>query len=482
MAIPRSASGPIPVIITCLVIITAAAIPYKIIKWGYMPRDDATRHAAKVVSEKSWDRILVLRGDVRLDNHPGWHAALGSARKALGLNIYQLVIFSVFILFLLFSLVPVLSLKRPEAWALTLLAVSVLEPSRTARFFLGRPFLVTMSAIMAILFLWKGLAGKKMRRADFAAIAVWVAAATWIHGGWYFFAIVVAAFFLARETRAGLRLASAVTAGVIAGAFLTGHPAAFLVQTLRHAALAFSCHKVPGVLVTEFQPFVGDGPIVVMVILLVMWRAIRGGDVRRSLDNPVMILALVSWALGFITARVWIDIGVAAVLVWMALEFQDFLSRQSAYGSPKALTAAVAASAVLFLSMTNDASNRWSQNRPMPYITFDAPDRAGWAPGEGGIVYNSDMSIFYNMFYSNPKAPWRYMLGFEPGIMPPEDLAIYRNIQLNFGPESFMPWVRKMRPEDRLVIFEPRDRQPQIKGLEWCHAGDFIWIGRIPRR
>ena len=89
------------------------------------------------------------------------------------------------------------------------------------------------------------------------------------------------------------------------------------------------------------------------------------------------------------------------------------------------------------------------------------------------------MAIFYNMFYKNPKAPWRYILGFEPGIMPSEDLAIYRHIQLEFGPASFAPWVRKMRPIDRLIIFEPSDKEPQIKELEWYHAGDYIWVGRL---
>ena len=474
----RDRAGIIQVIITCLIIITVALIPYKIVKWGYMPKDDATRHAAKVISQKTWDQILVLRSDVKLDNHPGWHAILGFVHKALGLNEYQLVIFSVFILFLLLSLVPILLLERPEAWVFTLLTIAILEPARIARFLLGRPFLVTMAAIMAICFLWEGLAGKKIRRSSFAAIVAWVAAATWIHGGWYFFALPVAAFFLAREYRAGARLALTIAAGVIIGAVLAGHPVAFLAQTLKHAFLAFSEYKVPGVLVTEFQPFLGDGPIVVAVILLLMWRAVRGQWQRNTVDNPVAILALLSWALGFITTRVWIDIGMAAVFVWMAQEFQAFLSKRIVFGSPKAFATAAVASAVLFLAVTNDAGNRWSQNKPMPYITFDTPEKAAWAPGKGGIVYNSDMCIFYNMFYKNPKAPWRYIMGFEPGIMPPEDLVIYRNIQMNFGPESFMPWVRKLRPEDRLVIFDPTDRQPQIKELEWYHAGDFIWIGR----
>ena len=35
-------------------------IPLKIIEYGYLPGDDALRHAAKAVSGKPWPEILVL--------------------------------------------------------------------------------------------------------------------------------------------------------------------------------------------------------------------------------------------------------------------------------------------------------------------------------------------------------------------------------------------------------------------------------------
>ena len=34
---------------------------FKIISYGYLPVDDALRHAAKVVSGKDWHEIVVLR-------------------------------------------------------------------------------------------------------------------------------------------------------------------------------------------------------------------------------------------------------------------------------------------------------------------------------------------------------------------------------------------------------------------------------------
>jgi hypothetical protein len=234
-----------------------------------------------------------------------------------------------------------------------------------------------------------------------------------------------------------------------------------------------------GALVTEFQPFVGDFSLVIAVIFILMWRALRGEWNRKALDNPIAILALTSWALGFVTKRVWLDIGLAALLLWMAGEFQEFFIARLPFSSWKRFWTAGALSAILFLSFTNDAASRWSASRP---VCLSFAGDASWAPGPGGIVYNSNMEIFYGMFYKDPAAPWRYILGFEPGIMPPEDLKTYRKIQKRPEPSSFAPWVGKMKREDRLIVIHVSDKAPEIKGLEWCNAGGNFWIGRLPEK
>jgi hypothetical protein len=88
------------------------------------------------------------------------------------------------------------------------------------------------------------------------------------------------------------------------------------------------------------------------------------------------------------------------------------------------------------------------------------------------------MRIFYQMFYRRPDAPWRYVVGFEPGIMPREDLLVYRDILKARTPQAFAPWVGKMRPPDRLVIRSVGVGPPPIEGLEWHHLGGEIWSGR----
>ena len=62
---------PVPLVVRALVLATLFLIPVRIVGHGYRPTDDALRHAAKAVSGKSWDQILVLRPDVRVDSHPG---------------------------------------------------------------------------------------------------------------------------------------------------------------------------------------------------------------------------------------------------------------------------------------------------------------------------------------------------------------------------------------------------------------------------
>jgi hypothetical protein len=108
---------------------------------------------------------------------------------------------------------------------------------------------------------------------------------------------------------------------------------------------------------------------------------------------------------------------------------------------------------------------------------------AKWLPEPGGIFYTDSMDLFYSTFYANPDAKWRYIIGFESGWMPKEDLDILRRIQWNDGAyQAYAPWVRKMRPEDRLVLDTGPGNQPRIDGLEWTYAVTNVWIGRLPRK
>jgi hypothetical protein len=66
----------VPLAVWAIVILVILAIPLKIIGYGFLPGDDALRHAAKAVSGKPWTDILVLGPSFRIDTNFGWHLLL----------------------------------------------------------------------------------------------------------------------------------------------------------------------------------------------------------------------------------------------------------------------------------------------------------------------------------------------------------------------------------------------------------------------
>src|SRR5687767_4880656 len=65
-------------------ILTLVFIPLKILSHGYLPFDDALRHAAKAVSGRDWSDIIVLQDQFKIDHSPGWHWILGLVHQLTG--------------------------------------------------------------------------------------------------------------------------------------------------------------------------------------------------------------------------------------------------------------------------------------------------------------------------------------------------------------------------------------------------------------
>jgi len=100
----------VPLAVWAIVILVVLAIPLKIIGYGYLPADDALRHAAKAVSGKPWPDILVLGPAFKIDTNFGWHLLLRQiylrnkcAPPDEARDTEKLVLFSVVALFTLVS-------------------------------------------------------------------------------------------------------------------------------------------------------------------------------------------------------------------------------------------------------------------------------------------------------------------------------------------------------------------------------------------
>ena len=467
------------ILILCLSTLLIASL--RITGQGFQPSDDALRHVAKVVSGKQWSEILLVRPEFTMDSHPGWHAILNSAQKLMDGVPDDLLVFSVIILFFLFTFIPIFFFRRPESWVLALLVMALFSFVPLSRSFYGRPFIFSMFVIVLFSFLWSRIRDKRNPWIEVSGYALAAALSTWIHGTWYLLSLPLASLLLARQWRVFSLMGLATGVGVVAGAILTERPLAFLYQMVFHALEAFDSYVLVSQLVTEFHPSDGVPLIIVVFLLILLWQRVRGENILKKLDNPVFFLAGLGWVMGFVAYRFWSDWGWPAITVWLALELESIFEKEIKPFGFKRLAIVVAVCVVLFLALTNDQGGRWTRNLGVPWPKMVEPDQRPWLPDEGGVLYNDNMTLFYNVFYRNPHGPWRYMLGFEPVWMPKEDLTVFRRIQLSpNNAKSYAPWVEKMTKNDRMMLIRPS--RPKIPDLEWHEVVPTVWSGRLPLR
>jgi hypothetical protein len=472
----------VPLAVWAMVIFVILAIPLKIIGYGYLPGDDALRHAGKAVSGKPWSEILVLNHVYKIDHEFGWNLLLEKIHVWANWNAESLVIFSVVVLFILVGWSALPWLKRPEAWLITLLAAMIMS-DLPQRFLLGRPYLVTLAGLLTILFMWQRRGSSPPKGWMLLLATAVFALCTFIHGVWYLWVLLLGAFLFSGEFRWAISLGFCWAVGIFIGSALTGHPFDYPIQALELAFLAVGMHTTTRTMATELQPFGGDVFSVIILGSLLVLRQLAKLNAVPLTKNPAFWLACFSWVLAFKVDRFWEDWGAPALMVLAAGDLQLLLLGRFTADSFKRLGLVCGLTIATYLAITCDAGSRWTYNLTQQYLTTDNPDLNGWMPGKGGIFYSSDMTLFYQTFFKNPHGDWRYMLGFEPTWMPKEDFEVYHKILWNFGDaKAYDPWVKKMRPEDRLVIRGGRGSPPNIPQLEWEYGVSGIWIGRLPRK
>jgi hypothetical protein len=473
----------VPLLALAASLIVVLILPLKIIGYGFLPPDDALADAAKSITGKPWPQILVLTNDYAIDNHIGWHTFLRQVYLWTRCGDESLVLFSMTALFTLVGWSALPWLKRPEAWLITLILMLGVQAPFMRRFMMGRPFMWSMLALMTILFLFQARASLPPGKRCCAAMTGLIALAILLHGVWYFWALPVAAFLLARQWRWAAAFAGCWAAGTALGALLTGHPVVYLVEALRQAFGVIGRHATQSTLATELRPTTGNWfPLLLMGGLVVM-RQLARLPARPLNAQPAFWLACVGWVLGFQAERLWDDWGLPALMVLMALDLDLLLESRLPAASLKRLALAGGLAATLFVTTTNDADSRWSANAGAEYLTADDPNLAGWLPEPGGIFYETDMEFFYHTFFRNPASSWRYTVGFEPAFMPDDDFLTYQKILAQSGnPDVYRPWIKKMRPQDRLVLSFRGNPGPFLPELEWKYAVGTLWLGRQPRK
>lgn len=412
-----------------------------------------------------------------MDSHPGWHNFLSAINAIIPLSPINLLNFSVLFLFAVFAVPPVFLLQRPEAWITSLLLLALCSFSPLYRLFYGRPFIISMLLVIIFCLSWDKLKGQH----KYSYMLIFIALSTlstWIHGVWYLLFLPIISLLVCKKWRSASILSIAFAIGTIIGALLTGKPITFLHQMLFHAMTALGTHDFQRQLVTEFQPFNGDVLVLVLVAGLLLWRMARGKWTRKTVENPAFVLGVIGWILGFIAARFWTDWGWPAMACWVALEIQAIFDESVAPLSLRRCGVVIVLCVVFFLAVTNDYGGRWSSKTILQWPRTENAEQRPWLPGKDGILYSDSMSVFYNIFFQNPYGSWRYILGFEPGWMPAEDLEIYRRIQLTRGKdESYIPWIEKMTVADRMILV--RMEKPKIGELEWHEVAPTIWSGRL---
>jgi len=470
----------VPLAAWIIVVITLFLISMKIMSYGFVPGGDARRHVAKAFTEKPYTEIVVMRPGYTVDHSPGWEWLFGLLHRKAGWNADGLVSFSIVGTLLCIFLAPLPWLRRPEAWLAALLAQMLAVPELMIRLTQARPYLLTEGILIAVLFSWSKTGSSKPSWLKLALTGAGFSLSVWMHGSWYLWILPLVAFFLARAWRAGFWLTACWLAGTFMGAMLTGKPFEFLKTALVMAFAVYRENAPQWLLVGEFRPSYGEFSTLVLLAIVFLWIKQQGKSGSGPGGQPVVWLIAISWVLGLRADRCWADWGIPAVLVWLAMQFEEVMTTFWSVTCTKRLMACGLIALPLFFHSTNDLDRRYTHLLDDSYLDATDPRLQGWLPEANGIFYSAQMEFFYNTFYKNPRADWRYILGFEPALMPEEDLKIFRHIQLNrWVPEAYQPWINKMRPADRLMLLSPA--QPGLPQLEWHNAVGSIWIGRLPK-
>jgi hypothetical protein len=467
---------------TCLLVLALALfllVPAKVVSYGYLPIDDALRHSAYAVTDRTWGDIMLLNPRLSPDNdgQAGWHSFLRLVHRTTGWSPIQLVDFSVIVAFIVFAMSGLIASGNPPAWLLACAVMAVIEPAIFLKLLLGRPLFLTMAAVVVLNFIWsRGNAWSSMKEGVivFCVLAVDITAHS---SAWYLWAIAIAPLTLCQRWRS-LRIFLVAWVAAVGVACLVNGLWNGLITPIMGLWLGFLQANTFGTnLVSELQPSGAPWIGLLVPALIIAIRAFRGLPVRDQLMTVDAWFVIVAWTLGLYVGRFWVEWGLPALAVWItrqAAATLDITARGMRRTNETLLVFGLVA-AVFYVSLTVDLRGRYTNVLRHPMLWAGAEEIEGELPEEGGILYSTDMSAFYILFQRFPEAKFKYALAMEPGSMRPEDQKVLRSVQSTGKLEEYKPWFQKMQPKDRILIYQ--STKPEWEGIEFrkFFSG---WMGR----
>jgi len=465
-------------LVLCLAIFLL--VPLRILSYGYMPGDDALRHSAHAVDGRNWNEVILLNPEFRpeMDSHPGWHSLLRQVHLRTGWSPDALVYFSVVLAFLAFTLGGLAASGNPPAWFLACASMSVIDPALFQRLSLGRPMFFSMTALAVMLFMWTRPRPIRWWLEAVVGFSTFTIAMIMHPSVWYLWTLVLLPLIVCRRWHSLLTASAALLMSITAASLVNGWYNTLLVPLLilKHALLQGSTMGTN--LVSELQPSGGPYLSLVVVMLFLTAKFLRGANLRAEIFQVDFCLMLMAWAMGLYVGRFWSEWGLPAMAVWMSRQIRDGLELKLSGLSRHWETIGLfgLAAGILYLGLTADVGGRYTQTLRTPLLMAPLEDFASELPEDGGVLYSANMGVFYAIYHRMPHAKFRFSTAFEPGIMPPEDLKVLRAFQSNGMVRDFKPWFEKMTGKDRIVLNVPA--KPEWPEMEFKQLYSGAWIGR----
>ncbi|NLM17263.1 MAG: hypothetical protein GX221_06060 [Candidatus Riflebacteria bacterium] len=457
-----------------------------------LPEDDALRHAAHSLHERSDSEILLMRSEYTFDHNFGWHCFLRGIRKLFNFNQRQVLYFSIIFLYLLFHVAGIISSPHPMAWYFSFTLASCFFLVYAPNLTIGRPFMVSTSAIILLLRLWcvdkEKIAFKHLLTASFIILL----AVCWLHGSWYLFLLFPLSFALAGRLKDSVSLLLLLLAAAIAAGVFSGDAAGYFNFHFNVTKKIFAERALDKQLVTEFQPLQSFWRhIFFVVVLFIPMLALKSLDWRKLYKDPAFIMWFISYLGAYKVSRFWRDWAVPALLFWLAWQFYALYPKFTVLKNKK-LMAFLIAFLGLFTWVVNSPEKSLSL-KPLPAkevgCDFSSPENISWKPGTDGIVYALEMGVYYSNYFRYPFGDWKYYLGFEQEVMPEENLKLMREISGNFTADNLKKWINIMKPADRLIfskeyfdnyfVTSSEQKNPlEIDTLAWKKIGEY-YVGKL---